>query len=251
MSFEFRYKELLEIDSTNNYMRKWMQDEPSLPELSVLRALYQTAGRGQVGNRWESERGKNLTMSLLLRPEGMSVHRQFDISMVIAVSVAQALQPYLQEMVKVKWPNDIYVGDRKMAGILIENVLRGCDIMTSVAGIGVNVNQQIFLSDAPNPVSLRQIVGYDVDISTLMQQIVAMVEIWMAKLRNGGVEEIHRTYIGMMYRADGALHNWLLPTGEVLTASIVDTEPTGHIILRDFEGREYRFAFKEVSHMIV
>ncbi|MDE6431375.1 MAG: biotin--[acetyl-CoA-carboxylase] ligase, partial [Duncaniella sp.] len=118
-------------------------------------ARRQTAGRGQRGNSWESAPGKNITMSILLRPEGLHPSRQFVISRAVSLAITGVLRRYMPaSAVRVKWPNDIYVDDRKICGILIENVISSASIRQSVVGIGINVNQRRFLSDAPNPVSM-------------------------------------------------------------------------------------------------
>ena len=122
---------------------------------AVIATREQTAGRGQRGNSWEAEPGKNLTFSMLLRPRGLHAARQFELSMVVSLAIADAIDALLPQGVRtaVKWPNDIYIGMEKVCGILIENRLAGPFIEYSVAGIGININQRRFLSDAPNPTS--------------------------------------------------------------------------------------------------
>ena len=146
---EFKIVHIDETDSTN----RWLKDNGEGDMVVV--ASYQTAGKGCGTNSWESERGKNLTFSLLIHPEGMPANRQFHITE--AVSVAE-----------IKWPNDIYVGDQKICGVLIENRLQGSDIKDSIIGIGLNVNQTAFVSDAPNPVSLYQLTKLKTDLDELL-----------------------------------------------------------------------------------
>lgn len=148
---------LAETDSTNNYLREQCA-KARLPEGSLVIADFQTAGKGQVGNSWESEAGKNLMFSILLYPDSLPANRQFLISQIASLSVKETLEGYT-DSVKVKWPNDIYWKDRKICGMLIENDLSGQHLYCSVIGIGLNINQEIFRSDAPNPVSLTQITG--------------------------------------------------------------------------------------------
>ena len=148
---------LKEATSTNSVLHDWLANEP-LPEGSVVVAEDQTAGRGQVGNHWEAEPGQNLTFSLVIYPTCLQAKEQFLISQIAALSVKQTLEAYVQP-IRVKWPNDVYWQDRKICGMLIENDLLGCTIATSILGIGININQAQFVSDAPNPVSLHQITG--------------------------------------------------------------------------------------------
>ena len=152
---------LVETDSTNNYLRE-QSAKARLPEGSLVIADFQTAGKGQVGNSWESEAGKNLMFSILLYPDFLPANRQFLISQIASLSVKETLEKYT-DSVTVKWPNDIYWKDRKICGMLIENDLSGQYLYCSVVGIGLNINQEIFRSDAPNPVSLTQITGKTYD----------------------------------------------------------------------------------------
>ena len=146
-----------ETNSTNNYLRELLAGD-ALPEGSLVIADFQTAGKGQVGNSWESEARKNLMFSLLLYPDFLPANRQFLISQIASLSVKETLDGYI-DSVTVKWPNDIYWKDRKICGMLIENDLSGQHLYCSVIGIGLNINQEVFRSNAPNPVSLTQITG--------------------------------------------------------------------------------------------
>ncbi|MDE6668417.1 MAG: biotin--[acetyl-CoA-carboxylase] ligase [Muribaculaceae bacterium] len=146
-----------EVSSTNTWLA---QHAAELPHLTMVTAARQIAGRGQRGNSWESEPGANLTFSLLIRPEDMPARSQFSISEATALAVTDLLATY-GLTATVKWPNDIYVGDRKICGILIEHAVMGTSIMHSIIGVGLNVNQTRFISDAPNPVSLLQLTVSD------------------------------------------------------------------------------------------
>ncbi len=136
------------------------------PHGYVLMAREQTAGRGQRGNSWEAAPGMNVTMSVMLRPQGLPAAAQFAISEAVAMGVVDLLDSLGVDGARVKWPNDIYVGDRKVCGILIENSLCGTIVGRSVAGVGLNVNQREFVGGAPNPVSLRQLLGRDLDVES-------------------------------------------------------------------------------------
>ena len=139
--------------STSTLLREQYTDD--LPHLYTIRTDFQTAGRGQAGNSWESEEGKNLLFSSLLRYEGIRAADQWRLSMLVAVACWEVLAKYLpKDWLTIKWPNDIYYGDKKLVGILIENSLSGSMVDHTIAGIGVNVNQTEWLSNAPNPMSM-------------------------------------------------------------------------------------------------
>lgn len=206
------------------------------PHGFALMAREQTAGRGQRGNSWEAEPGKNITLSLMLRPEGIAATAQFAISEAVALGVADAVVELGVKEVAVKWPNDIYVGDRKIAGILIENSLNGPMISRSIAGIGLNVNQESFRSDAPNPVSIRQLTGREHDTEALARCMIALI---LGRLG----QDNHAEYCSRLWRGKGTWA-WTTPAdGTPFMAAIEGVMPDGHLCLT---GRA-PFAFKEVS----
>ena len=160
------------IDSTNSWLRSLDGGSPGCEyELAVTE--FQTSGRGQRGNTWESEPGKNLLFSILAHPGDVKVQEQFFISESIALAVADSVSDLAGDGFTVKWPNDIYWNDSKLAGILIENTLQGSCILDSIIGVGIDVNQTLFKSDAPNPVSLKMITGRDIDRDALLHDIMA------------------------------------------------------------------------------
>ncbi|MCI9608415.1 MAG: biotin--[acetyl-CoA-carboxylase] ligase [Muribaculaceae bacterium] len=233
--------------STNTYLKNLIAQSPApLPDITIVSARTQTAGRGQRGNSWESEPGKNLTLSALLYPAMLDVSAQFAVSEAVAVAVADTLQQYLPaNKVQVKWPNDIYVDNRKICGILIENSLSGRCIERSIAGIGINANQTIFRSDAPNPVSLAQLTGTQFSLDSILSSLIAALERFHSLLlsRDPG---LHSRYMSLLWRGSG-FHPYLDPaTARRFSARIISVEPSGHIILEDTNGSRLSFAFKEV-----
>ena len=207
---------------------------PDAPHGYALMAREQTAGRGQRGNSWEAAPGENVTLSLMLRPEEVPAGRQFEVSEAVALGVVDLLDSLGIDNVAVKWPNDIYVGDRKICGILIENSLTGTMIARSIAGIGLNVNQTEWLSDAPNPVSIAQITGRKHSVDQLAK---TMCERILARMDRGNN---HTEYRQRLWRGSGS---WLWRTaqGEMLHAPVSDVLPDGRIIIADRP-----FAFKEI-----
>lgn len=218
---------------------------PDAAEGTVVVCRRQTAGRGQRGNSWEAEPGRNLTFSMLLRPAGLPAARQFMLSMAVAVAIADAVdyvfeQTGVPERAAIKWPNDIYVGDKKICGILIENKLAGADIHRSVIGVGLNVNQHVFCSDAPNPVSIIHITGSEYPLDVLLADLVERLADYRSALADP--DALSRRYMARMYRNDGREHPFIEPDGTQFTARITGVAPDGMLSLSN--GRSY--AFKEI-----
>ena len=237
---------LAETNSTNNHLRGLVGKEP-LPEGSVVIADYQTAGRGQVGNTWESEKGKNLMFSVILYPDYLPANRQFLISQIAALSVKETLDEYVSD-ITVKWPNDIYWRDRKICGMLIENDLTGHSLYCSVIGIGININQQEFRSGAPNPVSLAQITNREYDREEILRHFQKRLYDRYLGLILEHEADIRRDYMSALYRSDG-FYRYRDDQG-LFEARIKEIEPTGHLVLELSDGEVRRYAFKEVSAVL-
>lgn len=239
--------ELAETPSTNSALRSAVADDPGLAGGCVLYTHRQTAGRGQRGNCWEAEPGMNVTMSMLLRPVGVKARDQFIVSECVALGVARVTRRYLPAdvFVRVKWPNDIYAGDRKICGILIENSLSGDSISHSVAGIGLNVNQRVFRSDAPNPVSIAQLSGREHDVREIIAEIADEIDLLMSL----PPREVHGEYLSSLWRGCG-FYRYATPSGEIFCAEVAGVGLDGVLSLRDQAGAVRRFAFKEVAPLI-
>lgn len=233
---EWEIIHIAETDSTN----RWLRERGGEGDMVVV-ADYQTAGKGQGTNSWESERGKNLLFSVLYHPQRIPANRQFHISMAVSLAIADALGEHIGD-VSIKWPNDIYWRNAKICGILIENRLLGQTIRDSIIGVGVNVNQRQFHSNAPNPVSLWQIHGHETDRELLLQSILDKFTLYINK------KEIKTQYLHLLYRRKG-FHPYADKEGSFM-AEIVDVEDDGHLLLCDDNGQQRRYAFKEVSFVI-
>ncbi len=220
----------------------------------------QTAGRGQRGNSWESEPFKNVTMSILLRPENVAPNQQFWLSEISALAVERVLSKYIGN-VSIKWPNDVYYKDFKICGMLIEHSLSGGKINYTIPGIGINVNQRVFLSDAPNPISLVNVLGHEVPTSEILDGLVDEI-LTMCDQLPEKAEEIHREFLSKLYRRDG-FHEYqstirsasadglsVLEEGEHFQARIVNVHPDGMLDLMTTEGHIHTFAFKEVAFIL-
>ena len=252
----FRMLELDEVDSTNSFLRHL--DTPGDRRMTLVTAEYQSAGRGAGTNRWESARGENLLFSLRVMPANLPVSRMFTISEVTALVLVDAMNAFLPTSpsegeggFSIKWPNDVYYEDSKVAGILIENDLQGTLVRSSVIGIGINVNQRRFLSDAPNPRSLADIVGHDIERRLVLEQFMEHFMLYMRKIEGGNPEALdalHEDYKSRLYR-HGKECKYVDEMG-VFCATLVDVEPSGHLVLQDVDGRRRRYEFKEVKYII-
>lgn len=244
---------LTDIPSTNDYLLGLKTDR------SVVAVTdYQSHGKGMGTNRWESEPGKNLLFSILIHPVWLPIRLQYLLSMTEAVAIAEVLReelaqyPEAQLPLTIKWPNDIYYGDRKISGTRIDVNLKGARLQDVIIGTGININQQRFLSDAPNPISLRQITGRDHDREALLKNMIERFEQYLEMLRQGveegrqeNIERIVNLYHQHLYRREG-LHAYRDAEGEFL-ATTEYVEPTGILHLRREDGTQSTYMFKEVA----
>ena len=218
--------------------------EKSLPEGFVVQTDFQTAGKGQVGNSWESEASRNLLFSMVLYPQRVTVDNQFLLSQLVSLGIKEALDEYT-DGITVKWPNDIYWNDKKLVGILIENSLQGTKIKSSVIGIGLNVNQKVFVSNAPNPVSLLQITGRRQNRKLLLTKIRQNIQKLYTEL---SVTKIRAEYAEALYRKDGFYA--YRANDETFQAKIISVHPDGQLELETEVGERKEFYFKEVSFVL-
>ena len=239
------------IGSTNTYLRELNGGDPAY-DYEVAVADFQTAGRGQKGNTWESEQGKNLLFSILAHPKGIKVQEQFYISEAIALAVSDAViaaaGPEYAAGFSVKWSNDIYYKDCKMAGILIENTLQGSSILDTVVGVGLDVNQEVFVSDAPNPISLKNITGRDYDRDALLDDIIARFIGYMeldTPSKRAGVDELYRS---RLYRRQG--YYKFRDENGVFEACIEGIRPDGCLMLQTRSGEHRTYEFKQVQFVL-
>lgn len=254
---DFHIVHINETDSTN----RWLASQASsiqegsrtvretvhaegLPPCEVVVAAYQTAGKGCGTNSWESERGKNLTFSMLIHPEDIPASEQFHITEIVSVAMCETLQQVLgpAHHVTIKWPNDIYVGEKKICGILIENRLQGNIIKDSIIGIGLNVNQKEFRSNAPNPVSIYQLTGQETDTKELLSTFLKAFDhayqnkttcfTYRERLFRKGEDGLYKTQT------------------TCFTARLTDVLSDGRLLLVDQQGEKRLFSFKEVQFIL-
>ena len=238
-----------ETDSTILELGR-MSERGSLEDCTVVVAENQTAGRGQAGNSWESEPGKNLLFSVLFYPEFLNVQHCFMLSKLTANCIKQVLDKFISD-VTIKWPNDIYYRDKKITGILLENAIVNNRVSRVIIGAGININQEIFVGGAPNPVSLKQILGVDTDVNLILTEVVDKMFSLYESLKNGerGTHDaINRYYHESLYRKTG-MHVFSDKNGR-FKARIDSVADYGGLSLVTEDGETREYFFKEVSFVI-
>lgn len=244
LSNERKVIRLDETGSTNDYLKQVLKEE-ELREGSIVVADYQTKGRGQMGNGWSSEKGKNLLFSLLIYPDGVLANEQFIISRIASLAVKNMLDHFTDD-IRVKWPNDIYWKEKKIAGMLIENDLMGKKIQHSIIGIGINVNQQRFSDELPNPVSLQQITGSIHDRDYMLDLFTREFFLLYRELQKGDIKTIEAEYMLDLYRVNE--YHWYEDKNGRFQAMIHDVLPSGHLVVKTLGEAEVRkYAFKEIT----
>jgi len=232
-----------QTDSSNNYAASQLLTK-RLPEGAVFVADSQIDGRGQASNKWESEPNMNLTFSIILYPDFLEVSRQFELSKTISLGVADYLNG-LTDNVSVKWPNDIYIGTGKVAGILIENSIRGDKISSSIIGIGLNINQIMFSADVPNPVSLSQATGKVYNLEECLNTLCLKIDARYHQLRNGKFGLIDEDYLNLLFRR-GVWSMFSDEKGD-FEGRIQGVDPQGQLLIETKSGRINKYQFKEVE----
>lgn len=243
---------LEETDSTNRYLTDLCNtSQPAPAEFTTIATRFQTSGKGQRGNSWESEAGSNLLFSTVLYPHFLAVQRQFVLSQMVSLAVKEELDTYTDE-ISIKWPNDIYWKEKKISGILIENVLQGISIGQCIIGIGININQVVFHSPAPNPVSLKQITGCDYHPLEILQGFLQRLNTYYQHLQTA-TDEHFQMYIAdryqkALFRREG-FHAYADAHGTFM-ARLANVEPDGRLVLEDEQGYLRKYLFKEVQYVL-
>jgi BirA family transcriptional regulator, biotin operon repressor / biotin---[acetyl-CoA-carboxylase] ligase len=248
MKFTDSMTELLILDktsSTNQYLLKQLA-ETGMESGAAVVTFTQSNGRGQKGNKWLSEPEKNISYSLVIKPDFIPARNQFLLSEFVSLTVKALLDEYTKE-ITIKWPNDIYHKNSKIGGILIENKLEGSLIAHSVIGIGLNINQTVFPKELPNPVSLSQITGIQYDLKKLAEKLHRRLITAFEHLNTDNESDIRKYYLNSLYRRDG-FHLYKDSKGE-FKARILDINAHGQLILEPEEGAAREYDFKEVAFL--
>lgn len=235
------YKE--HTTSTNDDARS-----EGLRHMDVVWAEYQTAGRGQRGHTWHSTEGENITLSVVLEPTFLPIVEQFLLSEVAALALVDTMRDYGIEC-RIKWTNDIYVGDNKLVGILIEHSLMGDKLSRTIVGMGINVNQTAFPSDIPNPTSMALERTATFDRREVVERLMQHLDAWFERLRSGEKEIIEQRYKEQMYHLDEE-HTYAYPSGEHFMATLRGVRASGELRLEHEDGIVREYAFKEVEFVL-
>ncbi len=234
------------VDSTNSYFSDLLKVQ-DFAEGSIISALYQESGKGQGNNTWESKKGKNLLLSIVLYPVILPIDKHFLLSKAVSLGIIDYASTKIAD-VKIKWPNDIYFEDNKLAGILIENVIKGSKINQSIVGIGINLNQTNFTSDLPNPVSLKQITNKNYLIEQEIVKLRNSIRFYYEMLMKKKYYEINSEYLKCLYRYNS--FNEYRSNNKTFTAKITGVSELGYLQLETKENEKMEFDFKEVEFII-
>lgn len=234
-----------DIDSTNTYANTLLSKTNPI-EGTAIWADFQQQGRGQIGRSWESEKGQNLLFSVVLYPDFVPIPNQFLLSMAISAALLKFVKSLKIADVSIKWPNDIYIQDNKVAGILIQNQLQGKQIRSSIVGVGLNVNQSIWSAAIPNPTSLYNVLKQKFDLEVLLASCQSYMMKEYLRLKSGLDTEIYDFYHNNLYKR-------LVPSKfntqkGIIEGHIIKVRKTGEIEIQTTEGVEC-YAFREISFL--
>ena len=249
------------LESTNQYLQNLLNEGIDIVD-NIVVTDYQTSGKGQGKNVWESEDGKNLLFSIALDMSFLKAENQFILTQIVSVTMINVLKKYLpEESLSIKWPNDIYFNDKKIAGILIKNEIRGMMMGTSIIGIGLNVNQTSFNEDLPNPISMKMITGKDFDLDELLSAIshqLSAISYQSSAVSQqttvNGQQQIFNfqfstfNYTNKLYR----YKQWASyeHEGVVKEMMIIGYDQFGRLILKEKNDREVVCDLKEISFKV-
>ena len=232
------------LESTNSYLKNIIKNGNPAEGLTVL-AEYQTSGRGQFGNSWEAEKGKNLLFSTLLKPRFLPPDRQFILNMSVCLSVVDSLNEISPGFL-IKWPNDILYNHKKVAGILIESSIGSGTLENTVIGVGININQTSFEGDNKRT-SIIKVTGNAVEPEFVLNKVLEKMESRYLKLKRGNTSGLFREYYSVMYGIDRELPVRI--GDEVTSITPLAVEPGGELLAMH-KGRKVRFRFKEVQFIL-
>lgn len=234
-----------EIDSTNDLCYELTKSD-YIEEGTIIRAINQIKGKGQKGNKWESENDKNLTFSILLKPNQIQPANQFILNQAISLSMIDFIKSITKsDKIKIKWPNDIYFGEKKIAGILIETQIMGNQIENAIIGIGLNVNQLDFKNHLPNPISLKQITQIDYNLDNLLIDFLPFIELHIDQLYEKDFKNIETIYMkNLLYFNYSKLYK---VNNKIINAKIVGISKFGKLILQINSDIKIECDFKEVE----
>ncbi len=233
---------LEKVDSTNNYAMGLVQKGVAQSGNAVF-AMEQTAGKGRRGKSWESNKGQNIVLTVIADVQWLPVFSQFQLSVAVSVACYDFLSGYVESDIKIKWPNDIFIGDRKAGGILIENVIKGHLWQWAIIGVGLNINQEKFESANSNAISLKQVTGKSFDIRSLGKELHKNILEKISDLKNGGFDKMLAVYNKHLFARNKKVR--LKKGNIVFETTVKEISPSGELITED--AIERAFGFDEVE----
>ena len=240
--------ELENVGSTNDYAEKLIRIQ-KVPEGTIILAHEQTAGKGQGKNRWESEAGKNLTFTIILFPHFLRPERQFQLNKVITLGILDFLVEFpMEETCSIKWPNDLYAGNHKIGGVLISNFIQGNSLEACIAGIGINVNQEVFGPDLLNPVSIRQLTGKEYPLRNVLESLGVFIGKRYQQLESGILKFLEIDYRNHLFGID----RWMdyLVNGKPVNGRIHGVDETGRLLLETKKDQVKILRHEEVEFIL-
>ena len=235
---------LEKVDSTNRYASDLLAGSVPL-EGTVVSTQNQFEGKGQLNNSWLSEAGMNITLSVILYPTFLLPIEQFALNQAMSLAVCETIRHYLPADVTIKWSNDIYVADKKIAGLLIQNTISSAKIISSIIGIGINVNQTMFAAILPNPTSLRLEMNRVFEIEEVMRLLFEKIDLFYNQLRSRNFSFLQKNYLQRLYRLQ-KVSLFKNSKGERFEGKIINVSPIGRLMIQTDTGVE-EFGFKEIS----
>ena len=241
---------LNEVNSTNQYLEELITTHPDTPEHTIINTDNQTLGKGQGENKWHSSPSQNLSFSYLLRPEFLKPSHQFRLNIMVSLAIVNFLSKYYPQRakIKIKWPNDIYIGDKKIAGILIRLFVQNQKIENAILGIGININEKSFPEELPNPVSLSQETKIDYDLSIMLEQVSFFVHKGYQELQDSHWKSLKESYLNSLYRYN--LFSKYIYKEETIIAKITDITRYGQLQLTLQNEKEIICNMQEIKYLL-
>jgi len=232
------------IDSTNSYLRQLCDTIP-VDDMTIVVADFQNKGRGLMGTAWNSEKGKNLTYSVFKRHVCFLVDRNFYVSIVTSLALIKTLKRFKIRDLSIKWPNDILAGNKKICGILIENVIKRNQLEISIIGIGLNVNQHNFVN-LPNASSMKKLTGSVFNLDKVLRVFQKEIKTYFEILKHEEYELLKNEYERHLFQQKKK-SQFKMPSGTVMTGIIEGVNEQGELIIHDHDGIKTSYGFKELE----
>lgn len=233
------------VDSTNNYAMALVKKGLASSDEAVF-SMEQTAGKGRRGKSWQSKMGENIILTIIAEMQWLPVQKQFQVSVAVAVGCVAFFSKYTKESIKIKWPNDIFINDRKAGGVLIENVIHGSLWQWAIIGVGININQSAFDPEIRNAVSLKQVTGKNYDAIKLSAELHKIILSKINELEKGNFTKLFEQYNEKLFCREKTVK--LKKGNIVFETKIIGVSQSGELITKD--AIERRFGFDEVEWVL-